>query len=208
MTPYYESGGITIYHGDCRDVLPSLDTAEASVVSDPPFGTGEWVRRGGVLSKERQAWDEWSVDWIPVARSGALFVPPHGVWSQWPQRPRLLAWCNPNPVQIGTVSPRHGLQVIVAWGSLPHGTGKLDWFEYRGNIHTADHPHRKPVAVMEWLVSVAAWGCVIDPFTGSGKTLLAAKNLGRRAIGIEIEEKYCEIAARRLDQEVLDLASA
>ncbi|NOY92104.1 MAG: site-specific DNA-methyltransferase [Deltaproteobacteria bacterium] len=201
MEPYYEHGGITIYHGDCREVLPGIE-ADA-VVTDPPYGTGERLRVDGEFARTGQGWDEWRTDWLPQLKAGAVFCPPRRmpelagwVGDRW----RLLAWVSGNPAARKGVAPRYGIQPIVAWGCA--GDGLLDWFRHRSNIQTG-HPHEKPEPVMRWLVSLVP-GTILDPFMGSGTTLRAAKDLGRKSIGIEIEERYCEIAAKRLAQEVLD----
>jgi site-specific DNA-methyltransferase (adenine-specific) len=202
VKPYYEHDGITIYHGDCREMLPGLE-ADA-VVTDPPYGTGERLRVGGEFTDSRQPWDEWSVDWLPECDRGAIFCPPRRVpqlAEQIGPTWRLLAWVSPNPAARKNIAPRYGIQPIVGWGMQVEAA--LDWCKHRSNIKTPHHPHEKPEPVMRWLVSLFVSGTILDPFMGSGTTLRAAKDLGRKAIGIEIEERYCEIAAKRLGQGVL-----
>lgn len=202
MVLYYEHGGITIHHGDCREVLPGLEFE--ALVTDPPYGTGERLRVGGEFADTRQAWDEWNVEWLPRAESGAVFCPPRRIpeLSEWcGAKWRLLAWVSGNPAARKGVVPRYGIQPIVGWG-LAGPAASLDWMRHRSNIQT-DHPHEKPGAVMRWLCGLTV-GSILDPFMGSGSTLRAAKDLGRRAVGIEIEERYCELAALRLAQDVFD----
>ena len=84
-------------------------------------------------------------------------------------------------------------------------TSELAATGYSGYVTRAGHPHAKPVDVLRQLIEACPPGVILDPFMGSGTTLRAAKDLGRKAIGTEIEERYCEIAARRMGQEVLAL---
>lgn len=209
MRPYYEDGGIVIYHGDCRDVLPSLPGGLA-VVTDQPYGTG-WVRGGRgvgefVARHERPAWDVWDMSWVELVPAPAALV----VMGPWSRRddlraalpsPNALAWwkkTNPRP----NGPDREPLCIWPA--HLPAG---VEFAEYNGD--TPHHPTQKPLAFMQWAIGFTPVGAtVLDPFMGSGTTLVAAKNLGRKAIGIEIEERYCEIAAERLSQGVLDLGGA
>ena len=95
----------------------------------------------------------------------------------------------------------------LAWMKGGHGVYCFRDTSLMSETRWRMHPTQKPERLMRWCIgkSGSTGGTILDPFMGSGTTLLAAKNLGRKAIGIEIEEKYCEIAARRLQQEVLPL---
>jgi site-specific DNA-methyltransferase (adenine-specific) len=209
MTPYYQDDAVTIFHGDCREILPRLEPVDL-VLTDPPYGTGERIRRNGEYENTRQWWDNWDSSWMQQIQFRAVvaFVPPNKLAEMlllpFP-RVRLLAWITENPPCRNGVSPKYGLQPIVAFGESFDVTYALDWIKYKTNEQT-DHPHEKPLSVILWAAqSIVSSGIILDPFMGSGTTLRAAKDLGRKAIGIEIEEKYCEIAARRMSQEVLAL---
>ena len=124
-------------------------------------------------------------------------LPDSGAWLIWDKRPTEwrndqadceMAWTNlDNPARVFRKS----------WG----GGGTLA--RENGAEARVLHPSQKPLALMHWCLSFVPDGDILDPFCGSGTTLRAAKDLGRRAIGIEIEERYCEIAAKRMEQEVL-----
>lgn len=215
MKPYYDDGkGIVIYHGDCREILPSLEPVDL-VLTDPPYGIradkGQMQRankqNGRALAPSR---DYGSSDWdnappcaemlqaiISKAERAILWggnffnLPVSRAWLVWDKETgdndyadAELAWTNLNqPVRL----IRH------QWKGFLQA-----WDEERF------HPTQKPQPVMRWCLSLVPDAhTILDPFMGSGTTLRAAKDLGRRAIGIEIEEKYCEIAAKRLAQETL-----
>jgi site-specific DNA-methyltransferase (adenine-specific) len=209
VKPYYDEDGITIYHGDCREVLPHV-TADV-VVTDPPYGHGGTPKRGGAQGKLDYSFgtggvllpwdvadDSWMASWAGPA---AVFT---SVSRMFVVASRLRAdgalfYVKTNPHPCGSsVEPclTRGLGVGARHVSAYNAANGLL------------HPTQKPLSVMEWLVGRAAAGTVLDPFMGSGTTLVAAKQLGRKAIGIEIEERYCEIAARRLAQRVLPFGDA
>ena len=198
MIPYYEQGGITIYHGDCRDVLPGLDGV---LVTDPPY-----PNNAGHFD-----------DAVPIAREvlaqwrggeGLVF------WSELEHPPVNLPlvavhiWHRNNvngrpyePVYHFAADGVKRRSVVGAFPAVFGGAGP-GTFEYLG------HPTQKNCAAMRWLIQLTRTsGTIIDPFMGVGTTLDAAKLLNRRCIGIEINERYCEKAARRLQQEVMELAS-
>jgi len=198
-TPYYSHAGITIYHGDCRDILPHV-TADV-VVTDPPYGTG-WVRGGGSVGvfnavHERPEWDEWTTDWLLDLRSrcrmGCVFGPS--------SRSRELATIAGNLWVYRKTNPRPNGPTCEPLGVWPF-TELREFVAYNGD--TPNHPCEKPIELIVALLRMTT-GTILDPFMGSGTTLVAAKQLGRKAIGIEIEERYCEIAVKRLAQEVLPL---
>ncbi len=222
MTPYYEHGGITIYHCDARELfaIPAWDV----VISDPPYGVNLGVgkdMRGGShgLAKQRYAsYDDSPENFrsvvVPVlsaaimrAKRAAVFVGPH--IQDMPSGSVL------GGVYCPAASGRHRwgfncFMPVLLYGTAPQLNlgAKHTVLRSTATSEKNGHPCPKPLAWMEWLVGLASLQneTILDPFAGSGTTLLAAQLLGRRAIGIEIEERYCEIAAKRLQQEVLPLA--
>jgi site-specific DNA-methyltransferase (adenine-specific) len=216
MKPYYEHAGITMYHGDCREVIghfgalqPCADL-DVAIITDPPYGIshrrGKCADRGkGVtLGATEMIGDSEPFDpspWVKypsVVLWGANWFADHLPAGRW------LIWDKQDYGGSGDFS-----EAEIAW----HNKGKAIkifrhmWLGVQRASEVGEsrtHPTQKPVALMAWCIKQAGLpACVIDPFAGSGSTLIAAKNLNRKAIGIEIEEKYCEIAAKRLSQEVL-----
>jgi DNA modification methylase len=206
MTPYYADDAVTIYHGDCREWTGSVD----AVVSDPPYGM-RWdtdtTRFSGGAQKVKRGRD-WKV---PIAGDAEPFDPAR--WLEYPHvvlfgsnhyAARLpvgttLVWLKRYDEAFGSFLS----DAEIAWRKGGHGV--YVYRSIRGPMAT-DHPTQKPVDLMRWSIEKAGGtGTVLDPFMGSGTTLVAAKSLGRKAIGIEIEERYCEIAANRCRQEVLGL---
>ena len=209
MQPYYERDGIVIYHGDCREILPTLGKVDL-LLTDPPYGAG---LGGGFDSK----WgDMVGDDGMPdlrfildmacrVVSFGASYYP-----DQLPHRGRWICW--DKRTIDGAADAMLGSPFELAWSNQRTGNDRIIRVLH-GGVVNADgagarvHPTQKPLAVFRQLIEWYAeqGDTILDPFMGSGTTLRAAKDLGRKAIGIEIEERYCEIAARRLSQEVLAL---
>lgn len=197
-TPYYEEPGITIYHGDCRDILPHLPKVDL-VLTDPPYGLNrsDPVRqpRGTIL------WDS-SVPESDVFDQLRSLSTDQIIWggNYFPLPPckGFLIWDKEQPENFSLS------MCEMAWSSLDK-PAKI--FRYSVRLYTDRlHPTEKPEALMHWCLSfVPDAHTILDPFMGSGTTLRAAKDLGRTCIGIEIEEKYCEIAVQRLQQSVLPL---
>jgi len=203
MTPYYESGGITIYHGDCREILPSV-TADV-VITDPPYGHGATPSRGGSKAGTLRAsdvqlpWDVADDTWMEAWKGpAAVFTSAARCFATAAalKADGLLVYTKTNPHPNGS-----SFEPCVTRG---FGVGARHVAAYNAE-NGQEHPTQKPLRVMLFVIGRAPLGTVLDPFMGSGTTLRAAKDLGRRAIGIELDERYCEIAARRLDQEVLAL---
>jgi len=214
MRPYYEHAGITIYHGDCLEVLPGLAAVDA-VVSDPPYGMA-WdgrVSRGvngtGKPGPTKHydcsiAGDDEPFDpapWLEFPRV-VLFGSNH--YSQRLPVGTTLVWIKRLDGGFGSFLS----DAEIAWMKGGHGVYCFRDLSAQGESSERKHPSQKPIPLMKWCIEKAGGeGTILDPFMGSGTTLRAAKDLGRKAIGIEIEEKYCEIAAKRLSQEVLDFGT-
>lgn len=212
MKPYYEDDLVQLWHGDSREVTAWL---EADVlVTDPPYGIP-----GGRLSRhdgDRRpvhadaSWDDLGVRDEVLAlwgeRPRAVFGTPkqHGL----PHRGVPLVWDKGDAPGLGDLSWPFGASYELVWVSGDGWSGKRRGAVIRV-VHSSTaatavgHPTPKPVSLMEVLCSYAPPGVIADPFAGSGSTLLAAKMLGRQAIGVELEERYCELAARRLAQDTL-----
>ena len=212
MKPYYEEPGIAIYHGDCRDILPSLPKVDL-VLTDPPYGIN-W-------NCDYKNWTKPSAK-AQGGKSQRTYLPVHG---------------DDKPFDPSFLLAYQGNRDLIIWGApcflkdLPNGTlliwykrqsaflaqAEAAWMKGGSGVYVymeavekmqldRIHPTQKPEGLMKWCIQKAHDAqTILDPFMGSGTTLRAAKDLGRKAIGIEIEEKYCEIAVKRLWQEVLPL---
>jgi hypothetical protein len=237
MTPYYQDDLVTIYHGDSGDLAPRIGAdvlvtdppyGTRAYATDLPVGDllSDWLRRWtnaavfgwpenlvDLCRRAERTPDDWIVWWPTNAdlRRGSpeghtpreaehitLFGPIR--WSRGKPLGRTLAALYQGANSRGEVpnSPE-GKKWGDVWTDPSPGLG----FQWRQR----QHPNEKPVPLMTRLLSIVADGSVLDPFMGSGSTLVAAKALGRKAIGIEIEERYCEIAATRCSQEVLGLSA-
>ena len=211
--PYYRDDAVTLYHGDCREILPLL--APDVLVTDPPYGIA--YRTAPSPRRPKSGWtvegdaDPFDPTHLMRFQRAVIFganhfahrLPPSPGWIVWDKREGMpsndqsdaeLAWTN----TLGSVRI-----VRVLW----NGGGSL--LAENGPAR-AIHPTQKPLRLMRGVLQIvsAEGETVLDPYAGTGTTLRAAKDLGRRAIGIEIEERYCEIAASRLGQEVLDFGTA
>ncbi len=211
MSVYYSDDQVTLHHGDCREITAWL---EADVlVTDPPYGMAYVSNSSKYGSSAPIAGD---------ADAGIRDL----VLGMWGSRPSLVfgTWRIARPA---------GARALIVWdkGDSPGmGDLKLPWGPSHEEVYVSgegfvgkrtgsvirnntlppssgarpDHPTPKPIALMERLIEKCPPGVIADPFAGSGATLVAARNLGRRAIGVECEERYCEVIARRLVQDVLD----
>lgn len=228
MTPYYEHDGIAIYHGDCRDVLPALRQRFDAVVTDPPFFMPATHYQSRV--QYQRAWADTSIlatFWavivdacVPLLKTTGHFVSfcngdSYPVF--YPEMYRrfdflkLLVW-DKGHVGLGRVwRNQHELAIAARWNTSKFSEDSIlraDIFRFNATPSAErEHPVEKPVEMLTWLMTpiTREGSLVLDPFAGSGSTLEAAKRIGRGAVGIEAEERYCEIAAKRLQQEVLPL---
>lgn len=207
MKPYYSDSYVTIYHGDCREIMPNLPKVDL-ILTDPPYGIGEdggkfRDRKGGghrILPK--LGWDNAT----PTKEVFSAILELSRIQIIWggnyfsDKLPVSRGWLYWNKLMGGDFSDGE-----LAWTSLDMA---LRSFTFCNKQHGKEHPTQKPVELMIWCIWFAELTeIVLDPFMGSGTTLRAAKDLGLKAIGIEIEEKYCEIAALRMQQEILPLHS-
>lgn len=219
MEPYYEQDGITIYHGRCEDILPTLEPVDL-VLTDPPYGIAlnpdnTRFSGGSALSKSKRGSGIASKQALKIIDDDKDFDPSfllkygkHQVvwgWNNFPDKlPRgaSLIWLKRNDEAFGTFLS----DAEMAWMSKGHGVYCRRDLSLYAIANNRSHPTQKPVSLMKWCLDFFPNAdTILDPFMGSGTTLRAAKDLGRRAIGIEISEEYCEIAVRRLQQSVLPL---
>lgn len=232
MDPYYSDDFVTLYHGDCREITEWL-TADV-LVTDPPYGVAyesnqnrdrRNVKRGRpIMGDSDTSIRDKAIEMWGDARPALVF----GRWDVVrPARTRRrLVWDKGNIPGMGDLTLPWGssdeeVYVLGTWPPAPSGGLRRDGGKPRRlpsvvrlpayNSMAADrpdHPTPKPPALMEILLRSCPPGVVADPFTGSGPTLIAAKLLARKAIGVEFEERYCEIAARRLAQDALPFGEA
>jgi site-specific DNA-methyltransferase (adenine-specific) len=269
MTPYYDQGGITIYHGNCRDFLPQLEPVD-HILTDPPYARDVYARlrhphpsakvhkgqprhspvsdprvgallgirndqysstsieklAAGFIGEVDELIEPCSVEFARLTRRWAVVFSDAESTHRWRSTLEVVgmryvrtgAWVKPDAMpQFSGDRPSVGFEpctIVHAQGAMRwNGGGRAALWTYntvKGKEARPDHPCPKPLALMRELVSLFSdpGEMILDPFMGSGTTLRAAKDLGRRAVGIEIEERYCEIAAKRLSQEVFDMEPA
>ena len=209
MKPYYDHKGITIYHGDCFEIMLELEPVDLVIV-DPPYGINEAAGKNksrGKLCKPKdygnKNWDKKPIDFellwklLSLGKYACCFggnyypMPPSSCWLVW------------DKINYGT----DFADCELAWTNYKKAV-RLIRHQWNGMLRKGKepryHPTQKPLALIKWAIKLSPkYNTILDPMMGSGTTLRTAKDLGLKAIGIEKEEKYCAIAARRLQQEVL-----
>ena len=223
IKPYYQDESCTIYHGDAREILPRLQ--KGLIVTDPPYGIDLALGMGGGKKGSGGMWKGVKIkgdenisvrdEVLDMFSAFAAFGSPR---VSWPLNTKsVLVWDKGEHTGAGDLSfpwkPSFEFIFIAGsgWKSTKRTGGVIRVNAVAGCVGNDNkgmryHPFEKPVAICGHLIARHESNLIIDPFMGSGTTLRAAKDLGRSAIGIELEEKYCEIAAKRLRQEVLEFS--
>lgn len=235
MKPYYSDDAVTIYHAKCEDILPTLSDV-GMVLTSPPYNLGqtqgtEWKALGGGYGVHddamphaeyvawqqvvlRMCWESLAADGAiyyqhkPIARGNHLRLPLE-LNPDLPLR-QIITWdrgsgfCR-NPTHY---VPRFEWIMLMAKRAFRITTRDVDDLWRIPPESGSDHPAPFPLALATRSIRTTTADLVVDPFMGSGTTIRAAKDLGRKAIGIEVEERFCEIAAKRCAQEVLNLGGA
>lgn len=220
MKPYYSDDLVTLYHGDCLEIDEWL---EADVlVTDPPYGMSYTDRQGSTIAGDHdlalrastlEAWG----DARPALVFGTWKVErPHGtkqvlIWDKWGGGGTVGASWSPWAYSHEEIYLLGNWPKTIPGGRRREGGKPM---RHSGVVRAAnyntqssarpDHPTPKPVALMESLLMLCPAGAVADPFAGSGSTVVAARNLGRKVVAVEIDERYCEITATRLAQQAFD----
>jgi site-specific DNA-methyltransferase (adenine-specific) len=214
-TPYYSDENVTIYHGDCREIMPGLDRPDM-ILTDPPYGLGDlWAGGGGEFTKsswkfdprEAMSWDQTTADEVVASLVGLAdtvviwggnyyALPASRCWFLWDKK-QNDKWTT--------------AQAEMAWTNVdrPVRTFRMSQVVAHSQMDKK-HPTQKPESLMSWCIEMTRANptTILDPFMGSGTSLVVAKARGIKAIGIELDEKYCEIAAKRMAQGVLDFGAA
>jgi DNA modification methylase len=209
MKPYYADECVTLWHGDCREITEWL-VADV-LVTDPPYGIA-YIRGGDRKNTPKQ----------PVIGDADTSLRDRTL-AEWGERPAICfgSWRVPKPTGTKqtitwwkrSVGPGSG-DTNLPWGNATEeiyilgagfdGVRRANVIETWDRRQTASieigHPTPKPVGLMEQLIECCPPGVIADPYAGSGATLIAARNLGRRSIGVEVDERFCEIVAKRLAQ--------
>lgn len=218
--PYYEKDGITLYHADCLEVLPELRAETFDLVlTDPPYLVsyrGRWGSEWGTIEGDsNQAWV------VPAYREMSRVLKPDSLcisFYGWPSADVFLdAWYLSGFRAVSVLvlikgnwglgyftRAQHEQAYVLAKGQPPRPESAISDVLVCDNVAPHLHPNQKPLGALSRLVSTFApeGAVILDPFCGSGTTLVAARNLGINAVGIEIDERYCELAAMRLSQQV------
>ena len=210
VAPYYRDDAVVIFNADCREIVPHIPKADL-LLTDPPYGIGKdgqsqsTGRHGGRKAYDFLGWDgmrpERSLFDMLTAKTGAQIIwggnyfadmlPAHGKWLVWDKGQRI----NQSDGELAYTSMDGALRIYTLNRIALMQDG-------------AQHPTQKPLALMKWCIGLAGdVQTILDPFAGSGTTGRAAKDLGRKCVMIEREERYCEIAARRMAQGVLDFGT-
>lgn len=229
MKPYYTDDYTTIYHGDCMEIIPQLAPIDL-ILTDPPYGCG--VDYGGKYDDtDGEPYWSWLREWVNYSKLSAktiVFTHRNKAIAQLSGYDWIAIWQKGNAAgsRIGNSCLIASWEPIFVYGMHRYGTGSngfVDTFHCRPEIGKAKnrgigrekwtnqrggiHPCPKPLDLYLQLINCFGQmsDIIVDPFMGSGTTIRAAKDLQRKSIGIELEERYCEIAAQRMAQEVLPL---
>lgn len=225
--PYYADEYVTVHHGDSRAILPTLGQA-ALVFADPPYAAGiaygahddgpgrDRRRTPAFLRKVDERLEAWVAQWLPMCRALApvVIVTPGLVnLYRYPEPRSVLARVDRTQQAPASAAHLSKWEPVLVYGQPK---GRLTWDVIETAAHSERarwplrHPCPKPVGLVAPLIAAftGPGDLVIDPFAGSGTTLVAAKSLGRRAIGIELDERWCEEAAVRCRQGTLGLEAA
>lgn len=214
MKPYYEENGITIYHGDCRDILPNLPKVDL-VLTDPPYNCGKdyGTYKDNLPAEEYKEFMKVVVGFCRDIATNQFWVAPRyqlPMWSELISDYHLIVvrraamgpfrggWSDQFEICLSVGKPRRCVSDL--WDTI-----RLKGEGYFFREETFNHPGYTPYPIMSKAIDLLSDDIICDPFCGTGTSLVAAKNLGRKAIGIEISEEYCRIAVQRLAQGVLDL---
>lgn len=228
IKPYYQADGITLYHANSID-NPELWAGGDVMVSDPPYGI-KWRNHWGDTGSARTHGRTAPSRGINVANDDSLDAM-YAAIHLWGDKPALL-FSSPLKIPEGTKQilvwwknsggegimgqinhwrrDWEAINLLGEWQEHPHpGLTYSSIIETHESISTLakalGHPTPKPISLMETLIQHCPDGVIVDPFAGTGSTLLAARNLGRRCIGVELDERHCETSARRLSQMTFDL---
>ena len=189
-------GDCTLYHGDCLEVLPGLERVDA-VVTDPPYGIG--ITRSNRLAVSRGmgggSWDDVPADISWLVPMGLPSIVWGGNYFDLPPTRAPLVWDKNN-------AGRDFADFELAWTNIDMVARRIV-FRPMNMDGGKEHPTQKHIQVMEWCLGfLPNAATILDPFMGSGTTGVACVNLGRKFIGIELDEKYFDIACRRIEQAV------
>jgi DNA modification methylase len=230
VKPYYQDESVTIYHGDCREVLASMPSDPAAMlVTDPPYGKDYQTRHRSVPFPDIVGDLSFDGSWVPVVRrhlsvgsaaycfaSDESLAATRASLQRIGRLRRMLVW-DKGAMTGGDLTDYGSRTEYIVAASVGVGTPRELRGERGSNLiavprvdhRRLTHPAEKPVALLAYLIVRATelGEIILDPFMGSGPSLEAAKSLGRKAIGIEIDERYCEVAANRCRQGVLGLSA-
>ncbi len=209
---YYQDKWATIFLGDCLEIMPKLEPVDL-VVTDPDYNAKDiGPNQRHYVSKKCQSenYPKFCSDWFGTVQKlteNIVFTPGIANTHFYPQPYWILCWHKPAAVSFNRLGGYNAWEPIFIYGK-PFKRLPQDYLLHNVmNLKKGPerkHPCPKPLSLLKDILFKLKDGLILDPFIGSGTTLLAAKQLNRKSIGIEIEEKYCEIAVRRLSQEVLE----
>ena len=216
MTHYYQDDFVTLYHGDCREIVPTLGRFDL-LLTDPPYGIG--ADSGVGASNGKAECHNWCDTWDKIVDIRFLLeIAPISIIWGYQYMANLLG--NTNAPLVWDKKCKNGWEdnfadVELAWsiGLKKPTCFRYQWMGACRGANTQDgkkvHPTQKPLSLLLWCITLAGdVQTVLDPFAGSGTTGRAAKDLGRKCVLIEREERYCEIAAKRMLQEVFDFGAS
>jgi DNA modification methylase len=208
VEPYYDQGGITIYHADCADVLPDVDPARVDLLlTDPPYGigydSGHAKHQGSSIDRGMVVGDDSPFDPSHLLHYGRAIIWGGNCFaSKLPDWPGWIVWDKVTQ----NVSQMRGAEAEFAWTNFVTRS-RVFRHLWRGAYRDSEnghhvHPTQKPVALMRWVLDnwTEPGDLILDPYMGSGPVARACADLGRRYIGVEIVEEYCEAAVNRLGQ--------